>query len=130
MFPVSKYVDVIKYGEYKMSYDVVKCNRCFRNDLVEYVTFKDIKLCLKCIDSINKTKPSPIPLVTMRQNMFINEINQTEFLDNFKIIDRVSQKEFRVIINGIARIMNYREIIDKYWDCLSFCDKEYIINLA
>jgi hypothetical protein len=65
----------------------------------------------------------------MRQNMFINEINQTEFLDNFKIIDRVSQKEFRVIINGIARIMNYREIIDKYWDCLSFCDKEYIINL-
>ena len=95
MFPVSKYVDVIKYGEYKMSYDVVKCNRCFRNDLVEYVTFKDIKLCLKCIDSINKTKPSPIPLVTMRQNMFINEINQTEFLIILKLLIEFHQKNLR-----------------------------------
>jgi hypothetical protein len=127
---MSKYHDVTKYGKYIMSYENEKCNRCYRNDVREYVTFKDIKLCLKCIDSINKIKPNPIPLVTMRQDIYnINNDYINEIQHNFKIIDRISPKEFRVVINGNSRIIHYQEIIDKYWDSLSFCDKEYLINL-
>jgi hypothetical protein len=129
MFPNSKYCDVIKYGQYIMSYEIESCNRCYRNDLTEYVSFKNIKLCLKCINSINKIKPTPIPLVTMMQNMYMKNDYINEIIDNFKIIDRVSPKEFKVIINNSIRILHYKEIMDKYWDCLSFCDKEYIVNL-
>ena len=129
MFPITKYCDVIKFGQYNMSYEIESCNRCYRNDVKEYVTFKDIKLCLKCIDSINKKKPSPIPLVTMKQDMYINNDYINEIRNNFKIIDRISPQDFKVMINGSIRILHYKEIMDKYWDCLSFCDKEYIINL-
>jgi hypothetical protein len=78
----------------------------------------------------------PTPLVTMKQNIYnidkkyndnniyINEINQ-----KFKIIDRISHDTFKIMINDKIKILHYKEIIDKYWDCLSFCDKEYIINL-
>lgn len=129
MFPNSKYCDVIKYGQYIMSYEIESCNRCYRNDLKEYVSFKNIKLCLKCIDSINKIKPTPIPLVTMKQNIYMKNDYLNEIRDNFKIIDRVSPKEFKVMINDNIRILHYKEIMEKYWDCLSFCDKEYIVNL-
>jgi hypothetical protein len=129
MFPITKYCDVIKYGEYRMSYEIEQCNRCYRSDVKEYVSFKNIKLCLKCIDSINKTKPTPIPLVTMRQDMYLKNDYINEIINNFKIIDRISPKEFKVMINNSIRIMHHQEIKDKYWDYLSFCDKEYIINL-
>jgi hypothetical protein len=138
MFPNSKYCEVIKYGKYSMSYHNEQCNRCYRNDVKEYIIFTDIKLCLKCIDSINKTKinPNPIPLVTMQQYIYNNENNYinndiyiNEIIQKFKIIDRVSSKEFKVMINDKIKILHFEEIIKKYWDSLSFCDKEYIINL-
>ena len=131
-----KYHEMIRNGEFKMSYEDKVCSRCFRKDVREYVTFKDYNLCTKCIDNIEKinntNRPIPIPLVTMKQNIYnidnnniyINEINH-----KFKIIDRISHENFKIIINDKIKILHYKEIIDKYWDCLSFCDKEYIINI-
>jgi hypothetical protein len=103
-------IDVIRHGEFKMSYNFVKCSRCFRNDVKEYLIFKDYILCTKCIDNININNPKPIPLVTMQQNIYYNEINYNniyhneineinECINNFKIIEKVSQADFKVKIN-------------------------------
>ena len=133
------YQNLIRNGEFKMSCEDKVCSRCFRKDVREYVTYNDYNLCTKCIDTIDKINHinRPIPLVTMKQNIYnidnnyidnnkiyINEINQ-----KFKIIDRISHENFKIMINDKIKILHYKEIIDKYWDCLSFCDKEYIINL-
>jgi hypothetical protein len=138
MFPDMNYHTIIRNGEFKMSYEDKVCSRCFRKDVREYVTYNDYNLCTKCIDIIDKYNIiiRPTPLVTMKQNIYnidkkyndnniyINEINQ-----KFKIIDRISHDTFKIMINDKIKILHYKEIIDKYWDCLSFCDKEYIINL-
>ena len=132
-------IDVIRHGEFKMSYNFVKCSRCFRNDVKEYLIFKDYILCTKCIDNININNPKPIPLVTMQQNIYYNEINYNniyhneineinECINNFKIIEKVSQADFKVKINDKIKILYYKEIIDKFWDYLSFEDKEYIMS--
>jgi len=132
-------IDVIRHGEFKMSYNAVKCSKCFRNDVKEYLIFKGYILCTKCIDNINTNDKKPIPLVTMQQKIYYNEINYNniynneiyeinECINNFKIIEKISPIEFRVKINDKIKIIHYNEIIDKFWDHLSFADKEYIMS--
>jgi hypothetical protein len=132
-------IDIIRHGEFKMSYNPVKCSKCFRNDVKEYLIFKDYILCKKCIDNINGNDKKPIPLVTMQQNIYINEFNNNniyfneinginECIINFKILNKVSPVEFKVEINNKIKVLHYQEIIDKFWDYLSFADKEFIMS--
>jgi len=95
---------------------------------------------MQCVDSITKPDINPkIPLMTMHTNIYnINEINDINYINNntikskkicqFRIIDRVSTIDFKVLLNNNTLIMNYKEIMDKYWDHLSFCDKEFFIQ--
>jgi hypothetical protein len=132
------YKEMIKNGEFKISDEDKVCSRCFRKDVREYVTYNDYNLCTKCIDTIDKINNinRQIPLVTMHQNIYNidnnyihNNLYINEILHKFKIIDRISHDTFKIMLNDKIKILHYKEIIDKYWDCLSFCDKEYIINL-
>jgi hypothetical protein len=54
MFSNMKYHEMIRNGEFKMSYEDKVCSRCFRKDVRDYITYKDYNLCTKCIDNIEK----------------------------------------------------------------------------
>jgi hypothetical protein len=146
MYPNTKFTDVVKHGsyinvDYTHGYEHVKCNRCYKTFVYNYIVFQGVNLCMQCVDSVNRPKfdPNPIiPLVTMLTDIYNkNQMNYINNNDNiikskkvcqFKILDRVSTNDFKVLLNNNTIIMDYKEIMDKYWDHLSFCDKEFFIQ--
>jgi len=145
MTPNIKFIDVVKFGnyinvDYTHGYDHVKCSRCYKTNIYNYITFQGVHLCMQCVDIVNKPDINPkpiIPLMTMHTNIYNtdynnnyinNTINNNIKINKFKIIDRISTNDFKVMVNNNTLVMHYKEIIDKYWDHLSFCDKEFFIQ--
>jgi hypothetical protein len=147
MYPNTKFTDVVKHGNYihiDHSYgcDNVKCNRCYKTNIYNYITFEGVNLCMQCVDCITRPNINPkpiIPLMTMHTNIYNpgyinninninNNINNNIKINKFKIIDRISTNDFKVLVNNNTLVMHYKEIMDKYWDHLSFCDKEFFIQ--
>jgi len=96
---------------------------------------------MQCVDCITRPNINPnpiIPLMTMHTNIYNpgyinnnyinNNINNNIKINKFKIIDRISTSDFKVLLNNNTLVMHYKEIMDKYWDYLSFCDKEFFIQ--
>ena len=62
-------------------------------------------------------------LVRMRQNIFINKN-----ITNFAILEKISENEFRVMINDSVEVISPVKIANKYWNYLSDNDKSYFIK--
>jgi len=141
MTPNLRFIDVVKFGnyiniDYTHGYEHVKCSRCYKTNIYNYITFQSVNLCMQCVDIVNRPdiNPNPIiPLVTMltdiyNKDHYINNHIKSQKICQFKVLDRISTNDFKVLINNNTTIMNYKEIMDKYWDHLSFCDKEFFIQ--
>ena len=48
--------EVIKNGQTKLAYCPIKCNRCSKSYVYEFVTYQNIIICRKCITSIEEEK--------------------------------------------------------------------------
>jgi len=146
------YLETIKNGQFICeSINYHKCTRCHRNELTTFIKYKDIILCLKCVDFITvmNNKPKP-PLTRMEQDFFNNTIKpninnfnpplnltrmmQSIFIDNyppnvdFKILEKISDNEFRVVINNIECFMTPNHIAREYFKYLSNEDKGYFFK--
>ena len=121
------------------------CDRCFKNNVKVYVNFLHNDLCLQCVDIITNEKnkinilPKPIPLTRMNENMFVNNndrilvrMRQNIFINknitNFAILEKISENEFRVMINDSVEVISPVKIANKYWNYLSDNDKSYFIK--
>jgi len=140
------------------SIDYFTCTRCRRNELTTFIKYKETILCLNCVDTLsinNKAKPI---LVRMEQDFFKNreqdffknreqdkpKINtgnstltrmmQTIFIGDyppsvdFKILEKLSENEFRVVVNNIVCIMTPFHIAREYFKYLSNDDKGYFFK--
>jgi hypothetical protein len=123
----------------------VMCDRCHKNNVKVYVNFLHNDLCLECVDIVidwnekNKKNINPMPLTRMNQNIFINNddkilvrMRQDIFINksvtSFAILEKISENEFRVLINDSVQIISPVKIANKYWTYLSESDRAYFIK--
>jgi hypothetical protein len=147
------YLETIKNGQFICeSIDYNSCSRCHRNELKTFIKYKDTILCLNCVDAISiNNKPKPIltrmeqdffknketnitikpnnfnpplnsPLTRMMQNIFIGDYPPSV---DFKILEKISENEFRVVVNNIVCIMTPIHIAREYFKYLSSDDQGY-----
>ena len=140
------------------SIDYYTCTRCHRNELKTFIKHNDTILCLNCVDAISiNNKPKPIitrmeqdffrnreqdffknnntikpkinnfnpPLTRMMQNIFISDYPPSV---DFKILEKISENEFRVVVNNIVCIMTPTHIAREYFKYLSNEDKGYFFK--
>ena len=133
---MNKYLEVVKYGIYhctdKSNYT---CDRCFRNNLIAFINYKEIDLCMKCVDivSVNNIfhKPNPDILVMMEQyiynnypyNKYYNETINT--ITRIVILEQISEDNFNVLLNDKLEKMTGKDIARKYFGYLSDNDQEF-----
>ena len=140
------------------SIDYYTCTRCHRNELKTFIKHNDTILCLNCVDAISiNNKPKPIitrmeqdffrnreqdffknnntikpkinnfnpPLTRMMQNIFISDYPPSV---DFKILEKISENEFRVVVNNIVCIMTPTHIAREYFKYLSTDDQGYFFK--
>ena len=142
------FLNTIKNGTlcHQQDNENIICDRCFKNNVKVYVNFLHNDLCLQCVDIITNEKnkinilpkPIPIPLTRMNENMFNNNdrilirMRQNIFINknitNFNILEKISENEFKVMINDSVEIISPVKIANKYWNYLSDNDKSYFIK--
>jgi hypothetical protein len=135
---MNKYAEVVKYGMYQSTNKNtnVTCDRCFRNNLIAFLNYKDIDLCLRCVDivSVHNTYPKPNPndfLVRMEQkiyndypyNKYYNDTINT--ITTIVILEQISEDNFNVLLNNKVETMSAKEIARKYFGYLSDNDQEF-----
>ena len=150
------YLETIKNGQFICeSINYYTCSRCHRNELTTFIKYKETILCLNCVDAISINKPKPIitrmeqdffkknnntikpnnfnpplnnfnpPLTRMMQNIFISDYPPSV---DFKILEKISENEFRVVVNNIVCIMTPIHIAREYFKYLSNEDKGYFFK--
>ena len=140
------------------SIDYYTCTRCHRNELKTFIKHNDTILCLNCVDAISiNNKPKPIitrmeqdffrnreqdffknnntikpkinnfnpPLTRMMQNIFISDYPPSV---DFKILEKISENEFKVVVNNIVCIMTPTHIAREYFKYLSTDDQGYFFK--
>ena len=133
---MNKYLEVVKYGIYHCTDEGnINCDRCFRNNLIAFLNYKEIDLCMKCVDivSVNNIfhKPNPDILVMMEQyiynnypyNKYYNETINT--ITRIVILEQISEDNFNVLLNDKLEKMTGKDIARKYFGYLSDNDQEF-----
>jgi len=138
----------------------VQCDRCFRNSIKVYIGYQGKDLCLDCVKILtdkdfDKNK-FPLPLTTMNQNIYNNEINNKipnnpnnhitymhqEIFEHdrykylsFIIIKTICKNNYgnngcnhEVIFNGKCMILDGPTIANKYWEYLSDFQKDHFFR--
>ena len=121
---MDKYLEVVKYGNYHCTDEGnYTCDRCYRNNLITFVNYKEIDLCLRCVDAVsnfNWIKPNPEPiLVKMEQYIYKNYPYNKDYIDNITInriviLEQISEENFIVLLNDKREIMTGKDIARKY----------------
>ena len=118
------------------------CDRCHKNNVKVYVNFLHNDLCLECVDIItdwnekNKINIFPKPLTKMNQDIFNNNLitrmQQNLYsirnITHFAILEKISENEFRVLINNSVQILSPVKIAKKFWKHLSESERGYFIK--
>jgi hypothetical protein len=133
----------------------VQCDRCFRNSLNVYIGYQGNDLCLDCVKILtdkdfNRNK-FPIPLTTMNQNIYNNDINNIipnnpdnyitymhqDLFDHekylsFFIVKTICKYNYGnngckhdVIFNGKCMTLDGSTIANKYWEYLNDFQKNH-----
>lgn len=110
------------------------CDRCFKNNVKSYINFLHNDLCLQCVDTITEMnekikiniKPNEKPLTRMAQIIYKNM--QQNLPTNFAILEKISENEFKVMINNSVQILSPIKIANKFWNNLSERDRAYFIK--
>jgi hypothetical protein len=140
---MNKYAEVVKYGLYQSTNlnTNVTCDRCFRNNLIAFLNYKHIDLCLRCVDivSVHNTYLKPNHddfLVRMEQKIYnINPYNIYPYnkycndtintITTIVILEQISEDNFSVLLNNKLETMSAKEIARKYFAYLSDNDQEF-----
>jgi hypothetical protein len=110
------------------------CDRCFKNNVKAYINFLHNDLCLQCVDTITEMneqikiniKHNQKPLTRMAQIIY-NNMQQNVPLQ-FAILEKISDNEFKVMINHSIQILTSVKIANKFWNYLSEGDRAYFIK--
>lgn len=136
---MNKYLEVVKYGIYHYTNkENCTCDRCFRNNLIAFISYKNIDLCLRCVDIVsihnNYPKPKPNPddfLVRMQQNIYHNYPYNNYYIDiintitRIVILEQISEDNFDVLLNDKRETMTGKDIAKKYFGYLPDKDQEF-----
>ena len=144
---MDNFLSTIKKGtlSHQQENENIICDRCHKNNVKVYINFLHNDLCLECVDTItdlnekNKINilPKPIPLIRMNQNIFKNNNLLTRMqqnlysirnITNFVIMEKISENEFKVMINQSVQILSPVKIANKFWNYLSESDRTYFIK--
>lgn len=144
---MDNFLSTIKNGtlSHQQENENIICDRCHKNNVKVYINFLHNDLCLECVDTItdlnekNKINilPKPIPLIRMNQNIFKNNDLLTRMqqnlysirnITNFVIMEKISENEFKVMINQSVQILSPVKIANKFWNYLSESDRTYFIK--
>ena len=144
---MDNFLSTIKKGtlSHQQENENIICDRCHKNNVKVYINFLHNDLCLECVDTItdlnekNKINilPKPIPLIRMNQNIFKNNDLLTRMqqnlysirnITNFVIMEKISENEFKVMINQSVQILSPVKIANKFWNYLSESDRTYFIK--
>lgn len=141
---IDEYYNIISNGKvyypanlHYQSNTSVQCDRCYRNSLEVCIGYLGMDLCLDCVKFLtdkdtDKTIPVriPLPLTTMNQNIYNNEINNITYMEQ-NIFHNNIQIEIRslcssghvciheVKINGQCSKLDGYVIANKYWSYLN-----------
>jgi hypothetical protein len=74
----------------------------------------------------NNIKPNQKPLTRMAQIIYKNM--QQNLPINFSILEKISDNEFKVMINHSIQILTPVKIANKFWNILSEGDRAYFIK--
>jgi len=144
---MDNFLNTIKNGIFchQKENENIICDRCRKNNVKVYINFLHNDLCLQCVDIItelnDKNKinilPKQIPLIRMNQNIFKNNNLLTRMqqnlysirnITNFAILEKISENEFKVMINHSVQILSPVKIANKFWNYLSESDRAYFIK--
>lgn len=133
----------------------VQCDRCFRNSLNVYIGYQGKDLCLDCVkiltDKDFNRHIHPLPLTTMNQNIYNNEINnkipcnpdnyitymnqdifEPDNYLSFIIIKTICKNNYGckhdVIFNGKCMTLDGQTIANKYWVFLNDYQKDHFLK--
>ena len=123
----SQYLDVIMNGKLLKEdleyYNNIQCDRCYRNNLTMYISYRETDLCLNCVDLINNLcnkNINPNNLTRMEQDIFIPNI----LIDN-QCIEHNPCKHHLIIDGYKDKLISGPEIVQKYWNYLNDTQKNH-----